>query len=147
MSGLPAHLDRAQALTEDELRRVLTEPKSALVKQFRTQLAMSDAELHITGGALRTIAATAVHKGTGARGLRTILEDLLHQAQFEVRLSGRCCICMHGFLHGLCSSVAAQAQVCKRVGSMAWLQAGGRAAATSLASHSCTPASWVTGGL
>ena len=74
-----------QALTEDELRRVLTEPKSALVKQFRTQLAMSDAELHITTGALRNIAETAVHKGTGARGLRTILEDLLHQAQFEVR--------------------------------------------------------------
>lgn len=65
---------------------MLTEPKSALVKQFRTQLAMSQAELHITGGALRSIASTAVHKGTGARGLRTILEDLLHQAQFEVRV-------------------------------------------------------------
>ena len=75
---------------------MLTEPKSALVKQFRTQLAMSDAELHITGGALRTIAATAVHKGTGARGLRTILEDLLHQAQFEVRRLGPCWVWMHG---------------------------------------------------
>ena len=74
-----------QALTEAELRRVLTEPKNALVKQKRFEQGLHKVDLHITDDALQAIAAIAVSKGTGARGLGAILEKLLMEVKFEVR--------------------------------------------------------------
>lgn len=74
-----------QALTEDELRRVLTEPKNALVKQKHFEQGLHKVELHITQEALHAVAAIAVQKGTGARGLGALLEKLLMAVKFEVR--------------------------------------------------------------
>ena len=74
-----------QALTEDELRRVLTEPRNALIRQYHVQFGQSRAAFHVTRGALAGVAGIARDKGTGARGLRSILEDLLHHAMYEVR--------------------------------------------------------------
>ena len=74
-----------QALTEDELMTVLREPKNALCKQYKTMFKMDSAELRVTGGALRVIAREAVSRGTGARGLRSIMERLLRDAQYEVQ--------------------------------------------------------------
>ena len=65
------------ALTEADLVRVLTEPRNAPVRQYRKLLALSGVELAITPGALEAVAARAIALGTGARGLRSILEGLL----------------------------------------------------------------------
>ena len=89
--GRPAHRAHLQALKEDELRRVLTEPKNAIVKQKRAEQAMHAVELHITEDALGAIAATAVKKGVGARGLGGILEKLLMPVKFEVRMPSQAC--------------------------------------------------------
>ncbi|KAK9863568.1 hypothetical protein WJX84_009042 [Apatococcus fuscideae] len=72
-----------KALTEDELITVLRDPRNALCKQYKAMFKMDGAELRVTSGALRTIARTAVSRGTGARGLRSIMEKLLRDAQFE----------------------------------------------------------------
>mmetsp|Transcript_17615 Transcript_17615/g.52907 ORF Transcript_17615/g.52907 Transcript_17615/m.52907 type:complete len:604 (+) Transcript_17615:206-2017(+) len=72
-----------QALTEAELVQVLTEPRNALHKQFAYQFELSGARLVLTDGAQRAIASKAAAKGTGARGLRSILESVLLDAQFH----------------------------------------------------------------
>lgn len=73
-----------EALTEDELCRVLLEPRNALTKQYQVQVEKSNAELIFTSEAVRAIARCAIRKATGARGLRSILERLLLDAMFEV---------------------------------------------------------------
>ncbi|KAL6899243.1 hypothetical protein ACP4OV_005901 [Aristida adscensionis] len=72
------------ALNEDQLVQVLTEPKNALGKQFRKLFSMNNVKLHFTDGALRIIAQKAMSKNTGARGLRTILENILMDAMYEI---------------------------------------------------------------
>ncbi|CAH2077202.1 unnamed protein product [Thlaspi arvense] len=72
------------ALNEDQLVQVLTEPKSALGKQYKKLFRMNNVELHFTEGATRLIARKAMSKNTGARGLRSILESILTEAMFEV---------------------------------------------------------------
>ncbi len=69
-------------LTQDELVRVLTEPKNALVAQYEALFAGSDVTLKTTTPAVRSIARQAATKGTGARGLRRILEDRLLEAMY-----------------------------------------------------------------
>jgi ATP-dependent Clp protease ATP-binding subunit ClpX len=64
-------------LTEDALVQILTEPKNALVKQYAKLLAMEGAELEIRPSALKAIAKRALARKTGARGLRSILEQSL----------------------------------------------------------------------
>ncbi|CAG9465788.1 unnamed protein product [Pedinophyceae sp. YPF-701] len=71
-------------LTEEDLVRVLTEPRNALCKQYRQLLSMEGAEIFFTNAGLRAIARVADRKGTGARSLRSILERALHRAMFEV---------------------------------------------------------------
>jgi ATP-dependent Clp protease ATP-binding subunit ClpX len=73
-----------QPLHLEELVAILTQPKNAIVKQFRELLAMDDAGLHITEGALQVIAKQAIAKGTGARGLRQIMERVLADALYQV---------------------------------------------------------------
>jgi ATP-dependent Clp protease ATP-binding subunit ClpX len=62
---------------------VLTEPRNALLKQYTELFSLSGVELRFTSPALRQVAKSALAMGTGARGLRTIMERLLSDAMFE----------------------------------------------------------------
>jgi ATP-dependent Clp protease ATP-binding subunit ClpX len=70
-------------LTEEELIRVLTDPKHALVKQYAKLLAMDGVSLSVTKDGLRALAAEAMRKGTGARALRSIIESIMLDVMFE----------------------------------------------------------------
>ena len=72
-----------QALTEEMLVRVLLEPRNALLKQYEQLFQLSGVELQFTSPSLREIARAAAAMGTGARGLRTVVERLLSDAMFE----------------------------------------------------------------
>ena len=71
-------------LDQNSLVQILTAPKNALVRQFEQFFAMDGVELTFTPEALDAIAADALKEGTGARGLRTVVEDLLLDVMFEV---------------------------------------------------------------
>ena len=71
-------------LDEDDLVRILTEPKSAIVKQYQRMFALDRVELEIQPQALRQIAKLAMDRKTGARGLRGIIESLLMKSQFDL---------------------------------------------------------------
>jgi len=73
-----------EALTEQELIRVLTEPKNALIKQFSKLLHMDGVELSITRDAMLAMAKEAVARGTGARGLRSIFERIMLDVMYDV---------------------------------------------------------------
>jgi ATP-dependent Clp protease ATP-binding subunit ClpX len=66
------------------LIRILTEPKNALVRQYQELFGMENAELEFTDDALRAIAQMAMQKDTGARGLRSIVEDSMLDIMFEL---------------------------------------------------------------
>ena len=70
------------SLSEDALCRVLVEPKNSLVKQYQKLFAMENAELEFDPAALRVIAKTALERRTGARGLRSIMEELMLEPMF-----------------------------------------------------------------
>ena len=72
-----------EALDENALVRVLTEPRNALIKQYQKLFAMDDIDLEFKDDAVRAIAAEALERKTGARGLRAILESLLLDLMFE----------------------------------------------------------------
>lgn len=72
-----------EALDEEMLVRVLTEPRNALLKQYEQLFQLSGVELRLTSSALREVAKAALAMGTGARGLRTVMERLLSDAMFE----------------------------------------------------------------
>lgn len=72
------------ALDEDALVRILTEPKNALVKQFKYLLEMDGTELEFQDEALRRIAQQALKQKTGARGLRTIVEKIMMEVMFDL---------------------------------------------------------------
>ncbi len=71
-------------LDEDALVTILTEPKNALVKQYQRLFEMEDVQLTFTEDALMAIAARAIERKTGARGLRSILEEILLDSMFEL---------------------------------------------------------------
>ena len=71
-------------LSEDAMVQILTEPKNALVKQYAKLIAMEGAELEIRPEALRAIAKRALDSKTGARGLRSILEQSLIDTMYEL---------------------------------------------------------------
>ena len=71
-------------LTEDALVQILTEPKNAVVKQFSKLLAMEGVDLEIRPSALKAIARKALARKTGARGLRSILEQSLIDTMYEL---------------------------------------------------------------
>jgi len=71
-------------LDTDALVQVLCEPKNALVKQYQALFAMEDAELGFTDDALRAIAQRAQEKNTGARALRSIIEEVMLDIMFEL---------------------------------------------------------------
>ena len=72
------------ALEVDDLIRILTEPRNALAKQYQKMFDLDGVQLEFTEGALAGIAARALERGTGARGLRSILEHLLRELMFEI---------------------------------------------------------------
>jgi ATP-dependent Clp protease ATP-binding subunit ClpX len=71
-------------LTVDDLVRILTEPKNALVKQYKKLLSLDETELVFEDDALRAIAQKAIERNTGARGLRSIIEEIMMDIMFEV---------------------------------------------------------------
>jgi ATP-dependent Clp protease ATP-binding subunit ClpX len=71
-------------LDTEDLIHVLTEPKNALVKQYAKFFEMDGVELLITTEALRAIAEQAMKRGTGARGLRAIMEEVLLDTMYEL---------------------------------------------------------------
>ncbi|MDP9387015.1 MAG: ATP-dependent Clp protease ATP-binding subunit ClpX [Actinomycetota bacterium] len=71
-------------LDRDALVRILVEPKNALLKQYRRILELDNVELELTPDALEAVAEQALLRGTGARGLRAILEEVLLQVMYEL---------------------------------------------------------------
>ncbi len=71
-------------LTRDDLVTILTEPKNALTRQYRRLFAFDDAELVFSDDSLYAIADSALERQTGARGLRSIIEDALRDVMFEL---------------------------------------------------------------
>ena len=70
-------------LNSEDLVRVLTEPKNALVKQYKKLLSLDGVDLKFTDGALKAIADLAIQRNMGARGLRTIIENSIMDIMYE----------------------------------------------------------------
>lgn len=73
-----------QELTEDDLIHILTDTRNAIVKQYQQLFAMEHVQLTFTAGALRALARKARDRGTGARGLRSLLEDAMVDIMYEL---------------------------------------------------------------
>lgn len=73
-----------QKLDEDDLVRILTEPKNALVKQYQELIRLDGSQLTFTDGALRAMAQLAIKRNTGARGLRSIIEGVMRDVMFDL---------------------------------------------------------------
>ena len=71
-------------LDEESLMKILQEPKNALVKQYQTLFEMEDVKLILSKDSLKVIAKKAIERKTGARGLRSILENILLDTMFEL---------------------------------------------------------------
>lgn len=87
---IPEFIGRVPVLTTvtpldiDALKSILTKPRNALLKQYQKMFALDDVELVFTDDAVIRVAELALERGTGARGLRSILEDVLQDPMFEV---------------------------------------------------------------
>ncbi|MGO9334073.1 MAG: ATP-dependent Clp protease ATP-binding subunit ClpX [Acidimicrobiales bacterium] len=84
-----------RSLDEEALVRILIEPKNALVKQFRRVFELDNVELELTEDALEAVAQQAMLRGTGARGLRAILEEVLLEVMYDLPSRediGRCVV-------------------------------------------------------
>ena len=73
-----------EALDKKALINILTEPKNALVKQYRKLFSMDGIRLTFEEDAIEEVAALALERNTGARGLRSILETVMMDAMYEV---------------------------------------------------------------
>jgi ATP-dependent Clp protease ATP-binding subunit ClpX len=71
-------------LKRDDLKRIITEPRNAIVKQYQASLAIDDVQLEFTDGAINAIADMAIKQKTGARGLRAIVEKLMTDIMYEI---------------------------------------------------------------
>ncbi len=71
-------------LEVEGLMKVLTEPKNALVKQYKKLFDMENVDLKFTDGAVRAVAEKAYKRKTGARGLRSILEDIMLDIMYDL---------------------------------------------------------------
>ena len=77
-----------EALDEDSLVRILKEPKNALTKQYAKLFELEDVKLTFEETALRAVAQKALKRGTGARGLRAIVEEILTDVMFDLPTRG-----------------------------------------------------------
>ena len=73
-----------ESLDRDQMVKILTEPKNALVKQYKKLLQYDDVELEFRPDALKAVADRAVSRGIGARGLRAVLEEVMTKIMYEV---------------------------------------------------------------
>ena len=71
-------------LDAEALVRVLTEPKNAIIKQYKKMLKMDDVDLVFEDEAVKAIAEKAIEQNTGARGLRAIIEETMRNVMFDV---------------------------------------------------------------
>ena len=71
-------------LSEEDLMRILTEPKNSITKQYQKLLAMEGVKLTFRKEALKLLAKKAAEKGTGARALRSLIENMMTDIMFEV---------------------------------------------------------------
>jgi ATP-dependent Clp protease ATP-binding subunit ClpX len=90
------------ALTKEDLMRILTEPKNAIVKQYQKFFALDKVELVFREDALEAAADLAIKQKTGARGLRTIIEDVLLDVMYEIpsRADVKRCIVTADVIYG-----------------------------------------------
>ena len=73
-----------ESLDVDALVRILTEPKNALARQFQRFFGLDSVELQFTDDGLKACAEEAIRHKTGARGLRTVLEDTLMEVMYDI---------------------------------------------------------------
>lgn len=73
-----------EELTEDDLVRILTEPRNALVKQYQKLFELDDVRLRFTANALTAVAKKALGRKTGARGLRSVLEGVMLDIMYRL---------------------------------------------------------------
>ena len=73
-----------EALTREDLVRILTEPKNALVKQYKALLAYDGVALEFQQGALEAVADKAIERNIGARGLRAVMEGMLTKVMYDI---------------------------------------------------------------
>jgi len=71
-------------LDQESLERILLEPKNALIKQYTKMLELEDVGLTFEPAAIKAIAAKTLTRGTGARGLRAVIEEVMRDILFEV---------------------------------------------------------------
>ncbi len=76
-------------LTEEDLVRILTEPKNSLIKQYTKLFELDGVSLEFTEDAIEEIAREAIRRKTGARGLRAIMEEVMMDIMFEIPSMGR----------------------------------------------------------
>src|ERR1700737_85289 len=101
-------------LDEADIIRILTEPKNAFVKQYQKFFALDDVQLVFEPAALTAIAKKALQRGTGARGLKSIIEDILLNSMFEVPSRPevkRCVITEKSVLYGTEPDMYAEEQL------------------------------------
>ena len=75
---------KLSAITKDDMVRILTEPKNAIYKQYKKLFAIDDVELSFEKEALEAVAELAIKRKTGARGLRSIMEDMMVDVMYEL---------------------------------------------------------------
>lgn len=83
-------------LSLDALVRILTEPKNALIKQYKKLFELEDVELKFTDEALLAVAKDAIKRKSGARGLRAILESVMLDIMFDIPSAKEICECVIG---------------------------------------------------
>ena len=71
-------------LTKDDIKRIITEPKNAIIRQYMAMLKLDDAELEFTDGALDAVAESAIKHKTGARGIRAIVEGFMTDVMYKL---------------------------------------------------------------
>ena len=71
-------------MTEDELVSILTEPKNALVKQYKKLFELEDVRLRFTDGVLSAVAKEDIRRKSGARGLRSIMENIMLDIMYDL---------------------------------------------------------------
>ena len=77
-------ISTVHSLSEADLVRILTEPKNALVRQYKKFFSFDGVELHFTPEALKSVSRRAITRASGARGLRAILETVLLNVMYEL---------------------------------------------------------------
>jgi ATP-dependent Clp protease ATP-binding subunit ClpX len=97
---IPEFIGRLPVLTSvnnldrEALIRILTEPKNALVKQYARLFELDGVDLEFTEDALEAVADQAIKRGTGARGLRAILEEVLLSVMYDIPSQGDIAKCV-----------------------------------------------------